>query len=50
MNTGGGLYRGCLPGQLKGTVEVVDFIGSDAAIGEIHTGGNFSEGDIVQLY
>ncbi len=45
-----GAYLGRSPGQLKGTVEVVDFVGSDAAIGEIHTGGNFSEGDIVQLY
>lgn len=45
-----GAYLGRSPGQLKGTVEVVDFIGIDAAIGEIHTGGNFSEGDIVQLY
>jgi hypothetical protein len=45
-----GAYLGRSPGQLKGTLEVVDFMGADAAITEIHTGGNFQEGDPVQLY
>jgi hypothetical protein len=45
-----GAYLGRSPGQLKGTVEVMDFIGPDGAATEIHTGGNFQEGDVVQLY
>jgi hypothetical protein len=45
-----GAYLGRAPGQLKGTLEVVDFLGGDAAVAEVHTGGNIQEGDIVQLY
>lgn len=45
-----GAYLGRAQGQLKGTLEVVDFIGTDGAVSEIHTGGNFQEGDVVQLY
>jgi hypothetical protein len=45
-----GTYLGRSPGQLKGTLEVVDFLGNDAARSRIHTGGNFQESDIVQLY
>ena len=45
-----GAFLGRTQGQLKGTLEVADFIGPDAAVAEVHTGGNFQEGDIVQLY
>jgi curli biogenesis system outer membrane secretion channel CsgG len=45
-----GAYLGRTQGQLKGTLEVVDFIGTDAAVTEVHTGANFQEQDIVQLY
>lgn len=45
-----GAYLGRSQGQLKGTLEVVDFIGPDGAVSNIHTGGNFQEGDSVQLY
>lgn len=45
-----GAYLGRAPGQLKGTLEVLDFIGTDGAVSEVHTGGNFQEGDVVQLY
>jgi hypothetical protein len=45
-----GAFLGRTPGQLKGTVEVVDFLGTDGAVTEIHTGGNFQESDLVQLY
>ncbi|OFZ80256.1 MAG: hypothetical protein A2583_14825 [Bdellovibrionales bacterium RIFOXYD1_FULL_53_11] len=45
-----GAYLGRTQGQLKGTLEVVDFIGTDGAVTEMHTGGNFQEGDTVQLY
>ncbi len=45
-----GAYLGRSQGQLKGTLEIVDFIGPDGAVSEVHTGGNFREGDLVQLY
>ncbi|MBC7692096.1 MAG: hypothetical protein H7222_10020 [Methylotenera sp.] len=45
-----GAYLGRSQGQLKGTLEVLDFIGTDGAVTEVHTGGNFQEGDVVQLY
>ena len=45
-----GAYLGRSRGQLKGTLEIVDFIGTDGAVSETHTGGNFAEGDSVQLY
>jgi hypothetical protein len=45
-----GAYLGRSVGQLKGTLEVVDFIGTDGAVSEVHTGGNFQEGDVVRLY
>lgn len=43
-------YLGRADGQLKGTLEVIDFIGEDAAMCSVHTGGNFQEGDGVRLY
>jgi hypothetical protein len=43
-------YMGRSPGQPKGTLEVVDFMGTDGAVATIHSGGNFLESDVVQLY
>lgn len=45
-----GIFIGRAQGHSKGTVEVMDFLGSDGAIAKIHSGGNFQEGDVVQLY
>lgn len=45
-----GAFLGRTEGQLKGTLEVIDFIGSDGAVTQLHTGGNFADGDIVRLY
>lgn len=45
-----GAFLGRSSGQLKGTLEVFDFIGTDATVCELHSGGNFLEGDVVQLY
>jgi hypothetical protein len=45
-----GAYLGRTQGQLKGTLEVLDFMGEDAAITAVHTGGNFQETDHVRLY
>jgi hypothetical protein len=45
-----GAFLGHTQGQLKGTLEVLDFLGTDGAVTEVHTGGNFAENDTVQLY
>lgn len=45
-----GLFLGRTGGDLKGTLEVTEFFGEDGAIARIHSGGNFVEGDIIQLY
>ena len=45
-----GTYMGKSRGQVKGTLEVMDYMGSDGAITRIHSGGGFSENDAVQLY
>jgi hypothetical protein len=45
-----GAFLGKTPGQLKGTLEVVDFLGTDGAVADVHTGSGFQEGDVVQLY
>jgi hypothetical protein len=45
-----GAFLGRSQGQVKGTLEVVDFLGTDGAVTELHTGGNVQEGDLVQLY
>jgi hypothetical protein len=45
-----GVLLGRAQGIPKGTVEVVDFLGTDGAVAEVHTGGNFQEGDLVHLY
>lgn len=45
-----GVFLGRSAGQLKGTLEIQDFLGSDSAITIIHTGGNFKLNDLVQLY
>jgi hypothetical protein len=43
-------FLGRSEGFLKGTLEVSDFIGTDSSMTEVHTGGNFQEGDVVRLY
>lgn len=45
-----GLFLGRTAGDLKGTLEVMDFFGDDAAITRVHSGANFQEGDVIQLY
>ncbi len=45
-----GLFLGRTEGEIKGTLEIVDFFGEDGSICRIHSGGNFMEGDLVQLY
>lgn len=45
-----GAMIGMSNGEVKGTLEVVDFFGTDGAICVLHSGGSVTEGDFVQLY
>jgi hypothetical protein len=45
-----GLFLGRSAGDPKGTLEVMEFFGEDGAITRIHSGANFQEGDVIQLY
>jgi hypothetical protein len=45
-----GAMIGVSPGEVKGTLEVVDYFGEDGAICILHSGGSVTEGDFVQLY
>jgi hypothetical protein len=45
-----GAYLGRSVGLFKGTLEVLSFVGGDGAMASIHTGGQFLEGDLVQMY
>jgi hypothetical protein len=37
-------------GEVKGTLEVIDYFGQDGAVCTLHSGGSVTEGDFVQLY
>ena len=45
-----GAMIGISQGEVKGTLEVVDYLGEDGAIAILHSGGSVTEGDFVQLY
>ncbi len=45
-----GALIGVSKGEVKGTVEVVDYFGPDGAIVILHSGGSVHGGDFVQLY
>lgn len=45
-----GAMIGMSQGEVKGTLEVVDYFGQDGAICNLHSGGSVTEGDFVQLY
>jgi len=45
-----GAMIGMSQGEVKGTLEVVDYFGEDGAICVLHSGGSVTEGDFVQLY
>ena len=45
-----GALIGMSKGDMKGTIEIVDYFGSDGAIAILHSGGQVLEGDFVQLY
>lgn len=45
-----GALIGMSKGDMKGTIEVIDYFGSDGAVAILHSGGQVLEGDFVQLY
>jgi len=45
-----GALIGMSKGDMKGTIEVIDYFGSDGSIAILHSGGQVLEGDFVQLY
>lgn len=45
-----GALVGISKGEVKGTIEIIDFFGPDGAISALHSGGSVTEGDFVQLY
>jgi len=45
-----GALIGMSQGEVKGTLEVIDYFGQDGAICTLHSGGSVTEGDFVQLY
>lgn len=45
-----GALIGVSKGEIKGTLEVIDYFGADGAICIVHSGGSVQELDFVQLY
>ena len=45
-----GALIGISKGEVKGTLEILDFFGPDGAVAILHSGGSVTEGDFVQLY
>lgn len=45
-----GAIIGLSEGEVKGTLEVVDYLSDDGAVCILHSGGSVTEGDFVQLY
>lgn len=45
-----GALLGVSKGEIKGTLEVIDYFGPDGAVAILNSGGSVTEGDFVQLY
>lgn len=45
-----GALIGMSKGDMKGTIEIIDYFGEDGTIAILHSGGQVLEGDFVQLY
>jgi hypothetical protein len=45
-----GALIGMSKGEVKGTLEIIDYFGPDGTIAILHSGGSVTEGDFVQLY
>jgi hypothetical protein len=45
-----GAMIGFSQGEVKGTLEVIDYVAADGAVCILHSGGSVTEGDFVELY
>jgi hypothetical protein len=45
-----GAMIGMAQGEVKGTIEIIDYLGPDTTIAILHSGGSVVEGDYVKLY
>ncbi|MCB9091134.1 MAG: hypothetical protein H6621_11170 [Halobacteriovoraceae bacterium] len=45
-----GAMIGISQGDVKGTIEIIDYFGPDGAVAILHSGGSVTEGDFVELY
>jgi hypothetical protein len=45
-----GALIGISRGDVKGTLEIIDYFGPDGSMAILHSGGSVTEGDFVQLY
>lgn len=45
-----GALIGMSKGEVKATIEIIDYFGPDGSVAVIHSGGAVREGDLVQLY
>lgn len=45
-----GALIGVSEGEVKGTLEIIDYFGADGSLATLHSGGSVAEGDYVQLY
>ncbi len=45
-----GALIGISKGEVKGTIEIIDYFGPDGTIAILHSGGSVLDGDFVQLY
>lgn len=45
-----GALIGYSEGDVKGTIEVIDYFGPDGAVAILHSGGSVTEGDFIELY
>ena len=45
-----GALIGRVPGHMKGTLEIVNYLGQDGAASIVHSGAGFKENDRVELY
>jgi hypothetical protein len=45
-----GSMIGYSQGDVKGTLEIIDYFGADGSVSILHSGGSVTEGDFVELY
>ena len=45
-----GALIGKSKGEVKSTIEIIDFFGVNGSVGVLHSGGSINEGDLIKLY